>query len=125
MWGKHCIFPHKTLWIDTNHSIQSLNFLSSTQLFFFFGILTPSYLQFLLLISCWFTIILNIIKHIYFISPWQCVSMPSSSTLYPIYKIFGYIEEFYIFIHIFEFYVHNDIIFCSSNDILQFNLSLD
>jgi hypothetical protein len=76
MWWKHCIFPHKTLWIATNHFVQSLSFLSSTQLFF------PSWnIGFIiLLVSISYLVLIhnyNNIKYICFISPRQRAGMPS------------------------------------------------
>jgi len=77
MWQKHCIFPHKTLWIATNHFVQSLSFfLSSTQLFF------PSWniSSIIHLVSITYLVLVhnyNTIKYICFIRPHQRAGMLS------------------------------------------------
>ena len=69
MWGKHCIFPYKTLWIATNHFVQSLSFWSPTQLpSWNIGSIIP-------LVSITYLVLIynyNNIKYICFINPWQC-----------------------------------------------------
>jgi len=70
MWRKHCIFPHKTLYIATNHFIQFLSFWSSTQFFF------PSWnICFIIpLISITYPVLVhnyNTTKYIYFINSRQ------------------------------------------------------
>jgi hypothetical protein len=84
MWQKHCIFPPKTLWIDTNHFVQSLSFDHQTQFFF------PSWNidSIIPLVSITYLVLVlnfNTIKYICFISSWHragmhCVGVKIMST---------------------------------------------
>jgi hypothetical protein len=77
MWRKHCIFPLKTLWITTNHFVQSLSFDYQHNFFF------PSWNigSIILLVSITYLALVynyNTIKYICFINPWphgECISL--------------------------------------------------
>jgi hypothetical protein len=70
MWRKHCIFPPKTLWIATNHFVQSLSFDHQHNFFFpswNIGFIIPLVsITYVALVHNYYTI-----KYICFISPRQ------------------------------------------------------
>ena len=74
MWRKHCIFPPKTLWIATNHFVQSLSF-DHQHNFFFSSWNTGSIIP---LVSITYLALVhsyNTIKYICFINPRQRADM--------------------------------------------------
>jgi hypothetical protein len=77
---KHYIFPHKTLWIATNHFLQSLSFWSPTQFLFplwnIGSIIPLIFIIYLALVHNY-----NTIKYICFINPRQRPSMPSRNNI--------------------------------------------
>jgi len=88
MWRKHCIFPHKTLQITTNHFIQSLSFGSPTQLFFSSWNICST----IPLISITYLALIhnyNTIKYICFISSRQRADMLSRYFLNGIFPFHG------------------------------------
>jgi len=73
MWRKHCIFPSKTLWIATNHFVQSLSFDHQHNFFpsWNIGSIIPLIsITYLMLVHNY-----NTIKYICFISPRQRAGM--------------------------------------------------